>query len=158
MHSQCVYNTEWGICKIYRQTQLYLYLVQDNQQMLKGVVSRLFYSSNYPDMFRQLTAILRGLHVPCKLLQFCLHFRWSWIMVRSVWPAAVATPSGLQSTTTWNSDKTGVAYEERVTPWGWQLTAKTCRGNLMSKINGLQHPWAFVGYLALDYKKCSVQL
>jgi hypothetical protein len=29
----------------------------------------LLYSSNYPDMFRQLTAIFRGLHVPCKLLQ-----------------------------------------------------------------------------------------
>jgi hypothetical protein len=34
--------------------------VQDNQQMLKGVVSFLLYSSNYPDMFRQLTAVFRG--------------------------------------------------------------------------------------------------
>jgi hypothetical protein len=36
------------------------------------VLSALLYSSNYPDMFRQLTDIFRGLHVPCKLLQFCL--------------------------------------------------------------------------------------
>jgi hypothetical protein len=48
-----------------------IYPVQNNQQMLKGVVNCVLYSSNYPDMFRQLTAILRGLHVPRKLLQVC---------------------------------------------------------------------------------------
>jgi hypothetical protein len=37
-------------------------------------------------MFRQLTAIFRGLHVPRKLLQYCLCLGWMWIMVRSVWP------------------------------------------------------------------------
>jgi hypothetical protein len=28
----------------------------------------------------------------------------------------------------------------------------------MRTINSLQHPWAFVGYLERDYKKCSVEL
>jgi hypothetical protein len=40
-------------------------------------------------MFRQLTAIFRGLHVPRKLLQYCLRLGWMWIVVLSVWPAAV---------------------------------------------------------------------
>jgi hypothetical protein len=40
-------------------------------------------------MFRQLTDIFRGLHVPRKLLQYCLRLGWMWIVVRSVWPAAV---------------------------------------------------------------------
>jgi hypothetical protein len=52
------------------------------------VLSALLYSSNYPDMFRQLTAIFRGLHVPWKLLQFCLRLGWMWVMVPLVWPAA----------------------------------------------------------------------
>jgi hypothetical protein len=108
--------------------------VQENQQMLRNVVSFLLCSSNYHDMFRQLTAISGGntflvsyssfvcvsggcglwfawcgqllwnfiphmfrkqtaickvLNVPRKLLQFCLHLGWSWIMFRSVWPTAV---------------------------------------------------------------------
>jgi hypothetical protein len=76
----------------------------------------LLYSSNYHDTFRQLTAIFRGLHVPCKILQFCLRLGWTWVMV------------------IYGADKTGVAYKKRVTPWRWQLAAETCRGNLMSII------------------------
>jgi hypothetical protein len=37
---------------------------------------------------------------------------------------------------------TGLAYEERVTPWRWQLHAETCWGNLMSitkAYNTLEH-------------------
>jgi hypothetical protein len=41
--------------------------VQDNQQMLKGVVSVLLYSLNYPDKFRHPKAIFRDLHVPQQL-------------------------------------------------------------------------------------------
>jgi hypothetical protein len=63
--------------------------VQNNQQMFKGVVSVfLLYLLNYPDMFRHPIAILMGLHVPRKLLQFCLRLSWMWIMVRSVQPVA----------------------------------------------------------------------
>jgi hypothetical protein len=63
--------------------------VQGNQQMLKGVVS-FYYTHQITDMFWQLTAIFRGLHVPRTLLQYCLRLGWTWIMVRSVWPAAAA--------------------------------------------------------------------
>jgi hypothetical protein len=62
-------------------------------------------------MFRQLTAIFRGLHVPRKLLQYCLRLGRMWIVVRSVWPAVVPC-----------------------NPWRRQLSAETCRGNLMSII------------------------
>jgi hypothetical protein len=70
-------------------TQHFSKPVQDNQQMLNGVVSVfLLYPLNYPDMFRHPISILGGLHVPRKLLQFCLRLGWMWIMVRSVKPAA----------------------------------------------------------------------
>jgi hypothetical protein len=54
----------------------------------QGCCKLLLHSSNYPDMFRQLTAIFRWLHVPRKLLQYCLRLGWMRIMVLSVWPAA----------------------------------------------------------------------
>jgi hypothetical protein len=41
-----------------------------------------------------------------------------------------------------NNTTTGVAYEERVTAWRWQLAAETRRGNLMSIIkayNTIKH-------------------
>jgi hypothetical protein len=53
------------------------------------VLSASLYSPNYPDMFRQLTAIFTVLHVPCKLLQFCLRLGWLWVMVHLVWPNAM---------------------------------------------------------------------
>jgi hypothetical protein len=31
-------------------------------------------------MFRQLTALIRGLHAPRKLIQYCLRLGWMWIM------------------------------------------------------------------------------
>jgi hypothetical protein len=56
---------------------------------VQGCCKLLLYSSNYPDMFRQLTVIFRGLHVPRKLLQYCLRLGWLGMCfgVRSVWPA-----------------------------------------------------------------------
>jgi hypothetical protein len=57
--------------------------------MLKVIVNFYCTFQIYPDMFRQVTAIFRDLHVPYKLLQYCLCFGRMWIMVRSVWPAAV---------------------------------------------------------------------
>jgi hypothetical protein len=57
--------------------------------MLKGVVNFYYTFQIYLDMFRQVIAIFRGLHVPYKLLQYCLCFGRMWIMIRSVWPAAV---------------------------------------------------------------------
>jgi branched-subunit amino acid transport protein len=65
--------------------------VQANQQILNGVVSFL-YSSNYLDMFLQVTANFRGLHVSRKLLQVCLRLRWMWIRARSVGPATPSEP------------------------------------------------------------------
>jgi hypothetical protein len=54
--------------------------VQDKQQILKGVISFLLYSLNYPDMFRHPNAIFRGLYVPRKLLQFdTTHFNLIYI-------------------------------------------------------------------------------
>jgi hypothetical protein len=56
--------------------------------MLKGIV-RNFYCAHYiPDMFRHSNAILRGLLVPSKLLQFSLGFGWMWAIVRLVLPSA----------------------------------------------------------------------
>jgi hypothetical protein len=55
-------------------------------------------------------------------------------------------------------DNTGVAYEERVTPWRWQVAAETCRGNLMSTIKAditLEH---LLVILHRKIQKCSVQL
>jgi hypothetical protein len=45
--------------------------VWDDQQMLKGVVNFYYKFQIYPDMFRQVIAIFRGLHLPYKLLQYC---------------------------------------------------------------------------------------
>jgi hypothetical protein len=41
---------------------------KNNKQMLKAIL--LLCLLNYPDMFRHPNAIFRGLHFPCKLLQF----------------------------------------------------------------------------------------
>jgi hypothetical protein len=62
--------------------------------MLKDVVNFYYTFQTYPDMFRQVIAIFRGLHVPYKLLQFCLCFVRMWIMVHSVRPAYVAACFG----------------------------------------------------------------
>jgi hypothetical protein len=54
-----------------------------------------------------------------------------------------AAPSEPKSTSTRDADKTGVAYEERVTPLRCYLDAETCWDNLMSTIknayNALEH-------------------
>jgi hypothetical protein len=63
------------------------------------VLSALLFSPNYPDMIRQLTAIFRGLHILCKLLQFCLRLEWIWVMVRLVWPVATAVGHTKQTVT-----------------------------------------------------------
>jgi hypothetical protein len=80
-------------------------------------------------MFRHINAIFWELHVPRKILQFCLRLGWMWIMVHSVWPAG-------------HTEWTIIQFD-----------------NLTSTI---KHAYkalrAFVGYLATDYKKCSVQL
>jgi hypothetical protein len=72
-----------------RRTQQKVVSVWDDQQKLKGVVNFYYTFQIYPDMFRQVVAIFRGLHVPYKLLQYCLCFGRMWIMVRSGRPAAV---------------------------------------------------------------------
>jgi hypothetical protein len=69
-------------------------------------------------MFRHPNAIFRLLHVPRKILQFCLRLGWMWIMVQPA--AAEFAAAGCTERTIIHihrdADKTGVAYEERVTP------------------------------------------
>jgi hypothetical protein len=47
-----------------------------------STLSKFYYTFQiYPDMFRQVIAIFRGLHMPYKLLQYCLCFGRMWIIV-----------------------------------------------------------------------------
>jgi hypothetical protein len=46
------------------------------------------------------------------------------------------------------ADNRAADGKENVTYWGWHLEAETCRGNLISTKNCLQHLWAFFGYLS----------
>jgi hypothetical protein len=106
-------------------------MVQDDQQMLKGDISVLLNSLNYPDMLRHPNA------------NSC----------------AAATPVEPQSTSTRDADETGVAYEERVTPWRWHLDAETFRGNLMSTIKKpITTPLSICWLSCTGLEKCSVQL
>jgi hypothetical protein len=56
----------------------------------QGCCKLLLYLSYYPDMFRQLTAIFRGLHVSRKLLQFddniCTAFVSNKTLSQNNWP------------------------------------------------------------------------
>src|SRR5215469_14035334 len=56
---------------------------------VRSVVNVYYAFRIYPDMFRQLTAIFKGLLVPRKLLQYHLCLSWILVTVRSVWSAAV---------------------------------------------------------------------
>jgi hypothetical protein len=52
-----------------------------------------------------------------------------------------------------------VAYQALKTSWGWQPYAETCRGRKIWNVL-IKHPllpWVFVGFYAIDTKRCSVQ-
>jgi hypothetical protein len=74
--TQCTCLTKINRLLFYRRTILYVQVIVRNAQshcvakykMLKGVVN-FIYNPNLPDMFRQVSATFRGLHVPYKLLQ-----------------------------------------------------------------------------------------
>jgi hypothetical protein len=120
--------------------------------------------SNYPDidMFRHLNAIFRGLHFPCKLLQFfSLRFGWMWAIVRSVWPfASECIPnSAANGHTEWTIAhihpkrrlKNWSSLQGKCNPLKMAFGSRNMSGELNEHNKKLL--WAFVGYFSPDYRK-----
>jgi hypothetical protein len=142
--------------------------VWDDQQMLKGIVNFYYAFQIHPDTFRQVTAIFWGLHVPYKLLQYCLCFGRMYIMVRLVWPGGVGAwgfgPWGAHPAPP-PTNYTAIRPKHRqywsslydtVNPEDDSYLPKHVEVNLECIIK----IWAFVGYLTSKHKMLgrSVQL
>jgi hypothetical protein len=75
--------------------------------MLKGVVSFYYTHKITPTCFGSSLPSSGGYTFLVSYSRIVCRLGWMWIMVRSVWPAAVDSMAG---------GHTGVAYDERVTP------------------------------------------